>query len=491
MNQFIKVRSIILILILGILLRLVVINQSLWLDEAIGALVARDQTYTQIITQFPKSDNHPPLYYLVLKGWTDIFGNSEASLRFPSIIFGLGSIWLVYLIALKIDRDKRKFAVLAAILLATSPFHIYYSQEARMYMMAAFFASSAICSFLYLTEQEGKNKIQPFWWVAYSFSITALVFTDYVPVLLLPAFWIWAYFKKMEKAWWVIFFLSYLPMLVLGYFWLSIFLYQMERGRWLLSTLPAWGDIAGGATVKQAILVWMKFVLGRISLKNKLLYYLSVSFASVPIFLTLLRAWVARKRVLLIWIWLLLPLVTGYLVSYIFPAFIYFRFTYVVPAFYLIVGWGITRVKDNFLQKSLITSIIIINLSGWLIYVTGPDQQREQWRQAVQFIEKRVKIEEIALFEFPQPFAPYNWYSTEAIEAQGATDSISANKEKTVEKTKKAIQNKKGVYYFEYLGDLSDPERYVELGLFEAGFTKGEVFDLFPGVGQITYYKSQ
>ena len=491
MNQFIKVRSIILILILGILLRLVVINQSLWLDEAIGALVVRDQTYAQIITEFPKSDNHPPLYYLVLKGWTDIFGYSETSLRFPSIIFGLGSIWLVYLIALKIDSDKRKFAFLAAIFLATSPFHIYYSQEARMYMMAAFFAASAIYSFLFLTEKQGENQAQPIWWGAFSLSITALVFTDYMPVFMLPVFWVWAYIKKMGRAWWIKFLIAHAPILILGYFWFSIFLHQAERGRWLLSTLPAWGDIAGGATAKQAILVWMKFVLGRISLKNKLLYYLSVSFASVPILLTLLRAWVARRKVLLIWFWLLLPLVTGYLVSYIFPAFIYFRFTYVVPAFYLIVGWGIRRVKDNFLQKSLITSIIIINLSGWLIYVTGPDQQREQWRQAVQFIEKRVKIEEIALFEFPQPFAPYDWYSTEAIEAQGATDSISANKEKTVEKTKKAIQNKKGVYYFEYLGDLSDPDRYVELGLFEAGFTKGEVFDLFPGVGQITYYKSQ
>ena len=198
MNQFIKVRSIILILVLGILLRLVVLNQSLWLDEAIGALVARDQTYTQIITEFPKSDNHPPLYYLVLKGWTDIFGNSETSLRFPSIIFGLGSIWLVYLIALKIDSDKRKFAYLAAIFLATSPFHIYYSQEARMYMMAAFFAASAIYSFLFLTEKQGKNQAQSIWWGAFSLSITALVLTI-CPYLCYPFFGSGPTLKRWEE----------------------------------------------------------------------------------------------------------------------------------------------------------------------------------------------------------------------------------------------------------------------------------------------------
>ena len=482
-------RSLILILILGLLLRLVVINQSLWLDEAIGALVVRDYSYTQIITEFPKSDNHPPLYYAVLKGWTDIFGYSETSLRFPSIIFGLGSIGMVYLIAERIDRDKRKFAVLAAMLLATSPFHIYYSQEARMYMMAAFFATSAIYSFLYLTEQKGKNKIHPFWWGASSPSITALAFTDYVPVFMLPVFWVWAYFKKMERAWWIKFLIAHAPILILGYFWFSIFLHQAERGRWLLSKLPAWGDIAGGATVKQAVLVWMKFVLGRISLTNKLFYYFLVLVASIPFLPSLLRAWVARKKVMLIWTWLLSPLVLGYLISYLFPAFIYFRFTYVIPAFFIITAWGLSRVKDKVLKRGLIVSIIIINLTGWLIYIYNPNQQREHWRQAVQFIELKANTGDIAIFEFPEPFAPFNWYSTGRVEIAGVTDSISATKEATIEKTKSTLKDKKGVFYFEYLRDLSDPERYVELGLFEAGFTKSEVFDLFPGVGQITYYK--
>ena len=46
----------------------------------------------------------------------------------------------------------------------------------------------------------------------------------------------------------------------------------------------------------------------------------------------------------------------------------------------------------------------------------------------------------------------------------------------------------KQIYYFEYLRDLSDPERVVEATLREEGYKIKEVYDFFPGVGQIFYW---
>jgi len=120
-------KTIFFILLLGLILRLVAINQSLWLDEAIGAIAARDFTFSGILTDFIKADNHSPLYYLTLKAWTNIFGYSEVSIRFPSVIFGILTIYFAYRIAkLIIPSGKASFPIITSLLLSMSSFHIYY-----------------------------------------------------------------------------------------------------------------------------------------------------------------------------------------------------------------------------------------------------------------------------------------------------------------------------------------------------------------------------
>lgn len=482
MSKFFQTRAIYLILILGLGLRLVAINQSLWLDEAIGAVAVRDLSYSGLINSFLRSDNHPPLYYLMLKAWSGLFGYSEVSLRAPSVISGVLTVYVTYLIGKKIT-GRRFLGVFAGLLLATSPFHIYYSQEARMYALTGLLASLAVYAFLFLLERNDGL----FYWILFSLSIASLLFSDYVPVFLLPVFWFVGFARKMDKAWWTKFLLAHAALLAFGLVWLPTFLIQVEKGGWLLETLPAWKTVAGGATIKQALLVWMKLVLGRISFSDKPFYYTLVSVASIPFAIALFSALKERKNVATAWLWLVLPLLLGFAASFWFPAFIYFRFLYVVPAFYLLTAWGITRFR--FLSKiTLALSILLINSVGWLFYVTEPSQQREHWREAVAFVEERTGQDELVIFEFPEPFAPYRWYSGGRIEAVGVTNSISADKDMTVEKTLRTIENKRGVYYFEYLRDLSDPERIVEQTLEAQGFTKASVYDYFPGVGQVTYW---
>jgi len=116
------------ILIFTLVLRLITINQSLWLDEAIGALAVRNMSYSDLITGFLTVDNHPPLYYFLLKFWTGIFGYSEISLRMPSVLFGVGTVFFIYLIGNRIF-DSKKSGLIAAVLLSSSQLHIYYSQE--------------------------------------------------------------------------------------------------------------------------------------------------------------------------------------------------------------------------------------------------------------------------------------------------------------------------------------------------------------------------
>ncbi|MEJ2441797.1 MAG: hypothetical protein P8Y06_02675, partial [Patescibacteria group bacterium] len=116
-----------------------------------------------------------------------------------------------------------------------------------------------------------------------------------------------------------------------------------------------------------------------------------------------------------------------------------------------------------------------------------PYQQRERWRQAVEFIESRAQEADVVVFENPEPFAPYKWYEKGKIETFGATNSISADKEETQQRTLSIVDDRKGIYYFEYLHDLVDPEGIVTQTIQEAGFEQEEIFD-FIGVGQVTYW---
>ena len=473
-----------LILVLAIILRLFSINQSLWLDEAIGAEAVRDFSFKELLLEFPKFDNHPPLYYLDLKLWTLILGYSEFALRAPSVIYGIGTILITFQITKRLS-DNKLFHYGAILLLATSQLHIYYSQEARMYSLAAFLVSLAVFSFLFLLEKNYGN----YYFLIFSFSITAFVFTDYVPVFMMPAFWIFPYIKRKKRGWWNKFLLSHSPILFLGLLWLPIFFVQLEKGSWLLNTLPAWRDLAGGATLKQAGLVWAKFAFGRISLANKAIYYSLILITSVPILFSLFHAYKYReKRFNVIWMWLVLPLALGFAASLVFPAFIYFRFLFVLPSFYVLTAWGITNIKTKQIGKLLLGILVAFNFISWLVYVTDEKQQREKWREATQFVESSALANEIAMFSYPEPFTPFRWYSTEGIDAIGASDSISANPIATKARTLEAVEGRNGVYYFEYLSDLSDPNGIIEETLINEGFTVKNVKS-FIGVGEIVYYQ--
>jgi len=139
--------QIIVVLILALGLRLIGINQSLWLDEAVSANVAK-WPIGEIVNSFSIGDFHPPVFYWFLNLWTKIFGSSVVMLRLSSILFSLLTIYFVYLIGKKIKDNK--IGILAALLLAINPLFVYYSQELRMYSMATMWLTIGFYFFIVL-----------------------------------------------------------------------------------------------------------------------------------------------------------------------------------------------------------------------------------------------------------------------------------------------------------------------------------------------------
>lgn len=146
--------------------------ESLWLDEATSLMLARMSIPT--LVEWTALDIHPPLYYILLHFWIAL-GESEAIIRGLSLLAGMLNVLVIY------DLGRTLFdgrtGLLSAILLALAPFHIWYSQEARMYAWITLLVSSSIL--LAIKAWRGRHWIR---WAGYVLVTTAALYTHYYAV---------------------------------------------------------------------------------------------------------------------------------------------------------------------------------------------------------------------------------------------------------------------------------------------------------------------
>ncbi|MCX7928130.1 MAG: glycosyltransferase family 39 protein [Patescibacteria group bacterium] len=487
-----KRESVILVFVIfvGLLLRLINIDQSLWLDEAIGALAARDYTYSGILDEFIKFDNHPPFYYIALKFWINLFGQSEIAIRSLSLVFGILTIYLTYQIARLFDEVKKSvfgfsFPFLVAFLMSISQFAVYFSQEARMYQMAAFFAACVFYFFLLALKNDKK-----IYWFLFSLSSIVLLYTDYLPIFFLPVpFLILLFYKSKYKLLIKPYLISLAPVFFVGLLWLPTFFEQVKNYQYLLSDFSQWKSVAGGISPKEISLLWVKIIGGRISFYPKSLYYGLVIAVSIPVFYVILRG-ALRKSLIPVYLWIVTPVLLCILASFFFPAFNYFRFVFILPAVFILIAYGIVNLKNQKIAQICFLTICVFFLIQNGIYIFDSRQQRENWREVVKYVEKERDYHKLAIFSFPEPFAPYRWYSKGLIRSVGGINKLGFDLQATKKKVENAIAGKDTVYYFEYLHELTDPNKVIEQIIIHNGYSVASRKD-FVGVGIVTTYEKK
>ena len=167
-----------LILLFGLFVRTYdLAKESLWNDEAFSVLIS-NLSLVDLIKEIEVTDVNPPLFYSILHFWIKLFGDSEFSVRFPSLIFGVLSILLIYRLASLMFT--KNVGLLSSLLLALSTFHIRYSQEARAYSLMVFFI---LLSFYFLFKLRKKKDFKNS--IFYVVSTTLLIYTHYYGLIIL------------------------------------------------------------------------------------------------------------------------------------------------------------------------------------------------------------------------------------------------------------------------------------------------------------------
>ncbi len=435
------------ILFLALLLRLINLNQSLWLDEAVQAITARG-SFSSIFSEIV-GDFHPPLYHFLMHFWVGIFGSSEIALRAPSVLFGLGAVWFIYLIGKTIGSNKT--ALWAAVFLTTSPFNIYYSQEARMYAMACFLATASFY-FLLKTDKTKKNSF------LYFLFTVLLLYTDYYGFLVLLAQSIYFLIKRKFKFLLV----AYCLLLITYSPWLPMLITQLKTGMAATLALPSWGKLVNLSFFKAIPLTLIKFTIGRITIFNKTLYATVGGLIILLNTLLILKAYL-KKKDSLVFLWFLVPLIVSWLVSLIVPNFQPFRLLLILPSFYLLLVLGIESFKTKFWQRFLITLFLLINLVCLSVYFFNPYFQREDWRGTVNFLSKQK-----ALILLPSQTSswPIKYYDpSNQINFMTIGKGVETIKEVAEIKEEKII-------FINYLTSVFDPDNLIITSLQEQGYNR-------------------
>ncbi|MDM8520592.1 glycosyltransferase family 39 protein [Anaerolineales bacterium HSG6] len=395
-------------------LRLINLGQpSQWNDEAISAFIARGTT-TQILTnQFHSL--HPPGYYLFLHGWSQIFGTSDFWLRLPSALMGVMSVMMIYLLGRAMFKPNT--GLWAAILTSFMPFHLFYSQELRMY--SQLFLLTTIVFFCQVKLWQGTDKRYG-WWLLYLLAGLWGLYTHYFFILIIGVFGLYFILRQLifldkpsppkpERlpSWLdvigvhLVMLLLYLPII----FWVRDQLSQ-SQDYWIQE-----------ASLGQFLSIPLAFTIGQFLPPTLLV--VGYGFVLMLLIVILLQAGrtLAQKTtdapfLLLVLMAYWLPVLIMFGVSLFWTPLTLPRLMMVAaPGLYLLLAWGVTRPKEAIVNMALIIPILLIGLVADYNWLFNPEYTKPPAREAALFIQSMAQSDEAIIHANDSSFRLFLYYT--------------------------------------------------------------------------------
>jgi mannosyltransferase len=400
------------ILSIGLFLRVYDLsNESLWLDEGFSIKFA-NLSLSQI---FYLQETNPPLYYIILHWWIILFGDSEFSVRFPSVMFGFLSIFMIYKVGNQIFN--KDVGILSSLLLGLSVFHIRYSQEARTYSLSVLLTLLSIYFFIKLLRKSSSTVLLGY--ILYSalliyshiYGLFIIIFQN---IYIIALYLLSKETNKLSLKRWI---LIQIILIILFIPWVNIFLAQtlgvVQSGFWI--PMPSLSSIkesfVGYSGSKLLFFLYMILSLisimtyekisGNISWKN---IFLSVESYRWKIGL------LNTDKILFLLVWLLTPILLPFIISRFSTPIYHTKYTIVASlAFYLLVAKGINTISQKYLKLIIIIVIIVFSL----VYIRGyyTKINKEQWRDVANYIDTNANNGDFLLFSSGIQDIIFNYYS--------------------------------------------------------------------------------
>lgn len=345
--------------------------ESLWADEGYSISLARHDLGE--IVRGTAADQHPPLYYLLLHAWITA-GESVFQVRYLSVLFGLLAVSLMGWIGRLVGEDRLAF--IAAGLMAVSPMHVWYSQEARMYILLCTLGiiSGGLC--WKLARGEGK----PRHWLGFLISSSLAIYTHYFAFFLLCfenlAVALWISRTRQVRNWYrwlagqVILVLAFAP-------WIPTALYQARFHRMTWMPVPNW------PALRETLILMSTGLTGR----TDALYYLAMGWTVCAMLAGARAIWKERSRTqraaLFAFLWWAVPIFLILAISQRYPIFQQKQVLIFLPGLLLYAACALCSLP-RWAAASLLTGALL--LAGFSLSTLYGDPQKQGWREAARYI---------------------------------------------------------------------------------------------------------
>jgi mannosyltransferase len=379
--------------------------RTFWFDEGVSVGIARLDWYNFGRILWRREANMS-LYYLLLRIWLH-FGQSEAFVRTLSVLLGLATIPVIYLLGRRLFGPRA--GVIAALLLAVNANHVRYSQEARGYSLMVLLCTASSLVFLRCLELPSRRNR-----IAYILFSAAAVYAHFYSGLLIVAQGLSLLFldresipREMKKNWcWIALLVS--PVVV--------FVATTGAGplRWI--PRPGFKDLwelglrLTGNDGTLLLVAYAIAVIGAI-----------VPAPSGPIRLRAdWESW--RYRFLLLW--LLFPILFVFALSFARPLFLQRYFILCLPALLLLAAAGLSRIRSPWLLALAALVLAALSVQGTESYYRHDfeNAQRDNWRGASQYILANYQPGDALLFHIPMGRMPYEYYHS--LQGEAATGPV-------------------------------------------------------------------
>ncbi|MFB0545292.1 MAG: glycosyltransferase family 39 protein [Anaerolineae bacterium] len=405
--------ALLVVILVGFILRVYHLDfQSFWRDE-IDSVTFAARDVRAILAALRASSENGPFYFLLLHYWVVITGSGEFALRYFSLLWGVLTLPLTYVLSQRLLRwggatpfTGRAIGLLAALISAVSPYYIWYSQEAKMYTMLTFLTKLSFYLFLRAIE-ENRARL----WAAYTL-VTSLCFhTHVLAVLILVAQDIWfvVHWRRHRPVWkgWGItqasLTLPYLPLVT----------WQLQRiaspppPRYPFFTLP---DMFRVLLMRFSLSITASYSLLPLSLFVFLLLLGVFLFKSEdqsagqegglpPLPIALRRFVTARRANVLLLFYLLVPIMALYLISLRHPLFLHRYLITIAPAYYVLLACGLFELWRRVPLLSLLAVAVLL----WLCVsaVLSQNLFKPDYRGAARYYEEHAQPNDILVFVAP------------------------------------------------------------------------------------------